>query len=285
MISFLRKLLVMDRRIIYTGLALCMIIPMIVPLGLPVLVGDITRAFYNQIENLEEGALVVIGFEAGPSQQAEFGPMAQCLVRHLAQKKARIVVQSYWAQGCTLFLQWTAAVREEMQLKYGENFVSLGFRAGVTAVMDSARYDYIEAYSDRDDTGLPLSTMPIMEGFNKVSDIDLVIVFTQGSPGIDTYISNWVSLGDVTNIMTCNIAGGVPTATNLYQAGLTQGIIGGMNGAAQYEFLLGKPGGATSGMDGQGLVHLFIIFLVVCGNIAYFTVRRADQQARASINR
>ena len=52
------------------------------------------------------------------------------------------------------------------------------------------------------------------------------------------------------------------------------GMLGGMKGASDYEKLVNKPASATKGMAAQSLVHLFIIFSVVAGNIFHFTAGR-----------
>ncbi|MCL2497073.1 MAG: hypothetical protein FWF06_00485, partial [Symbiobacteriaceae bacterium] len=65
-----------------------------------------------------------------------------------------------------------------------------------------------------------------------------------------------------------------------YQAGMLQGMIGGMSGAAAYEKLTGRLGAATQGLDSQGLGHLVIIVLIIIGNIAYFWLKRLEEQAK-----
>jgi len=47
-----------------------------------------------------------------------------------------------------------------------------------------------------------------------------------------------------------------------------------MKGAADYEKLVGKPDMATKGMAAQSLVHIFIIFSVIAGNVIYFIERK-----------
>ncbi len=70
----------------------------------------------------------------------------------------------------------------------------------------------------------------------------------------------------------------------LLQTGQLVGMLGGLKGAAEYEKLLKDnniPTGrmdATIGMDSQSFVHIYIILIVIIGNIAYFVVRRKKEK-------
>nr|HPR18554.1 hypothetical protein [Candidatus Cloacimonadota bacterium] len=52
------------------------------------------------------------------------------------------------------------------------------------------------------------------------------------------------------------------------------GLLAGLKGAAEYEFLLKSPGTATAGMDAQSLAHLLIIIFIVIGNINYWRAKK-----------
>jgi hypothetical protein len=53
-----------------------------------------------------------------------------------------------------------------------------------------------------------------------------------------------------------------------------RGIIGGLQGASEYEALVEKPGSATLGMPAQSAAHGLIILLLVIGNLGYIVSRR-----------
>jgi hypothetical protein len=57
-----------------------------------------------------------------------------------------------------------------------------------------------------------------------------------------------------------------------------RGIIGGLQGASEYEALIGKPGSATLGMPAQSAAHGLIILLLVIGNLGYIVSRRRKKQ-------
>jgi hypothetical protein len=66
-------------------------------------------------------------------------------------------------------------------------------------------------------------------------------------------------------------------ATDYYpflDTGQLVGLLGGMRGAAEYEVLIEHHDAGVRGMDSQSVIHIFIIVLVVVGNIAYFSSRK-----------
>jgi len=81
-----------------------------------------------------------------------------------------------------------------------------------------------------------------------------------------------------------------PDYIPFYKAGQLFGLAGGMPGSAQYEKLVFPDGPPTSGpAKGERLLatqainvlnlgHLFIIALIVLGNIAFFITRRIEDQ-------
>jgi hypothetical protein len=57
-------------------------------------------------------------------------------------------------------------------------------------------------------------------------------------------------------------------------AGLITGIVGGLKGGSEYEKLLGIRAKASQGMDSQAVIHMFLIIIMVLGNIAYLMTRK-----------
>jgi len=260
---------------------LAIIIPMFSPIGLPLRVQQPTQSFYDTLKVLPPGAVVVVSAETAPAHESEFGPAARALFRQLYTQGNRIVIQAMNnAQGPALILGWTASVREELKMEYGVDYINLGYRPDMQAMLDNARYDYVAAFSDRDMYGVSLSEYPIMEGITKASDVDVVVSF-DASSNTETYVSFWLATGDVQTILGVVVAPNVPGAMVQYNAGLIKGIVGAMGGSAQYEQLVGVLGSATQGMDSQGLGHLVVIILIILGNVGYFIVKKDDEKRRA----
>ncbi len=276
--GLIRRMYNVDRRVIYAILLLAMALPMFFTLGLPINIDTYVEAAYNVVNELPEGSVIWIGCEYSASQIAEIKPMLQAFARLALQKGHYIYIGSAFADGCTTAHNWLQGVFAETGAVNGENYVIFGYRPSFNSTMEAVRSSVVEAMSDRDHYGNKLSDKPIMKHFEKASDIDLVIVFDSGSPGSDDYIAVWRSQGEV-NLMICGATGvELPNQLVKYDAGLLQGVVGGMNGAAQLEKLVGVPGSATKGMDSQGLAHLTIIAFMVIGNIGYLLAKKQDKK-------
>lgn len=274
--SIFEKMYQVDRRIIYAILLLAMVIPMFFTLGLPITIDTYVEDAYKVVNELPAGSVIWVGCEYSASQIAEIKPMLQAFVRLALQKGHYIYIGSSFADGCTTAHNWLQEVFAETKAVNGENYIIFGYRPSFNSTMEAVRSNVVNAMSDRDHYGNKLSDKPIMKHFTKASDIDLVLVFDSGSPGSDDYIAVWRSQGEV-NLMVCGATGvELPNQLVKYDAGLLQGVVGGMNGAAQLEKLVGVPGSATKGMDSQGLAHLTIIAFMIIGNIGYLVSKKQN---------
>ena len=72
-----------------------------------------------------------------------------------------------------------------------------------------------------------------------------------------------------------------PDLYSFFQSKQLAGFLGGLVGAAEYEYLLGIAGPARAGMTVQSLAHFFIIILIVIGNITYFWQRAKSRREAA----
>ena len=53
-------------------------------------------------------------------------------------------------------------------------------------------------------------------------------------------------------------------------SGQLYSVVGGLKGAAEYEALIHHKGGGTRGMMAQTSAHIYVIVLIIIGNIFYF---------------
>ncbi|MCL2498644.1 MAG: hypothetical protein FWF06_08560, partial [Symbiobacteriaceae bacterium] len=232
------------------------------------------------MRSIPEGVVAYLGAEVAASNAAELRPIMVAAAKFMFDLGHRIVIGGFWTDGCTLARAWLTPLFDEMGAVYGEDYVILGYRASVTSVLDTARVDFIDAFSDRDIAGQRLSTMPVMAGLERASDLAYCIIMSPGGPGTATYTTAWRATGEVDLIIDCPTGSMYNSAGNTYQSGLTAGLIGGLNGAAQFEQLIHHPGEATRSMDAQSLGHFTIFGFLVVGNIGFFQMRRKEQMEK-----
>jgi hypothetical protein len=158
----------------------------------------------------------------------------------------------------------------DLGYKDGIDFVALPFMAGDETLYAAMGQDFKSIYGQ----------VPQSELWDSISDIKsfkLVISISGG----DMARMLCAHVGDPHGIkvVACIAAVVLASTQQFFSSGQLSGMVAGMSGAAEYEFMAKVPGKGIAGMDAQSLGHLWIISLVILGNIGYLTTR--DQKERA----
>ncbi len=273
--SIWTRLLSLDRRWIFLGIALAVLIPIItgltLPLGKP---APPTVAVYDYIDALQPGDVVMFAVDYGPSSMPELHPQALAMVRHALEKHLRVLSVSLNVQGTALANDVLQTVGEELGAVDGEDYVNLGFKVGGSAVILGMGEDILTVYPTTAD-GRRTRTLPIMAGVRNYDDIALVIDLAASNiPGA------WIAFAKERYDQDVALGITAIMATDFYpylQSNQIIGLVNGLKGAAEYEALVGLEGEQAPGMLGmsaQSIAHLLIIVLVIVGNIAYFASGR-----------
>jgi hypothetical protein len=252
--------------------ALFTIFPLLIVAKFPTKVSPEARQLFDAINTLPDSSVVMLTFDYYPSTLAETEPMSRAALHHLFRKDCKIVTMTTVPLGGpSIAERVTRELAEEYGKEYGVDYVNLGYKANYVAVLKGMG-SAIEAIYPTDNTGTPLSELAMMKDITNYDDIDFIYVVADN--GIVDY---WISI--VNAQYNIGVGAGVTAvmAPKFYAyvgAGQMTGLLGGMKGAAEYEALVHHPGTATSGMTAQSLVHLFIIFSVIAGNIVFFAQRK-----------
>ncbi|MCJ8345591.1 hypothetical protein MJH12_08620 [bacterium] len=267
MIEFLKNL---DRRYIFILIALSVVIPLMVPLGLPLTPGPEAKSMYKVIDELPEGSKLVLSFDYDPASKAELHPMAEAIIYHAFQKKLKVYAISLYPAGPPMATNAFAKMSKGKDVVYGVDYINLGFYYGPNTGLNQVAVfsqDIKNAFPI-DERKKSVNTYDIMNGFNSLKDADALISISAGDPGVPAYVS-------VANaIHKIKVGAGVTavSAPRFYaymDSGQIFGLLGGLRGAAEYEKLVGIKGKGLSGMDAQSMAHLVIILLIILSNIIY----------------
>jgi hypothetical protein len=287
------KLLNLDRRWLFLLVFLGVALPIIMPIGLPVTTTGSTRAAFEYIEALKPGDYVIISYDYGPSSAPENDPMAEGIMRQCFLKRIPVVIMVlYQLGGLQLANNSIAKVSAEFpNLKYGEDYVNLGYKDGAAAVMKRMGDDIAGAFPT-DVHGTPVSQIPIMKGLRSLRQVSVVVTIATGLIG-----EYWITQAHQQSgvpIIIGPTAVGAPKYYAYLNAGQLVGMLGGMKGAAEYEKLLAarypelgrfykgtRAFTATKGMDAQTVIHAIIIVFIFIGNVAYMSRRAAQRKAAA----
>jgi hypothetical protein len=270
-LSLLEKLQNIDRRWVYLLAWVAVLTPLLNPLGLPVSIGRDSTRYFNYIDDIPDGTTIMVTFDYGVSAMPELYPLTVATFHHLWTRDFKVVVVASWLQGPLVM----DVVLNELQPAesygkvYGEDWVELGWFAqgeiGMAAlgndIWETLPIDYIE--------NEPTSSFPIMQNIKTAADIDLIISFETGTPGLPEWVRQWNVPYGTDIIMGC-IGVMVPEVAPYLQTGQCKALIPGLTASAEYELLLKRPGLAIAGVDAISMSHLLVIVLVIVGNAAYF---------------
>jgi len=258
-----------DYRWIYMLLIIAVSWPLLFPIGLPVPVSKSTRMAFDTIEKLPSGSLVAVSSVLSGGNWPDLGPPEMALVQHLFKKKMKIVFI-----GC---VDETPTIRESTLLprinKYdaqiGVDYVNLGFIAGAPDVAEAAFATSLRKVLTVDFRGKPLDELPIMKGVNTLADFKLVIHIGMAEDPVRQYYTPFKIplIVGVYGMMG-------PHYIPYLEAGQLSGMIVGLRGAAEYEYLVGFVGEGLMGSDALSITHLLVAICIIAGNLAFLYTTR-----------
>jgi hypothetical protein len=272
---FWERLASVDRRVLYLLLSLSVALPLILKPKTKVRVSEPVRQAYETVDKLPAGSVMMISIDYDPSSAPEVQPMLIALLHHAFRNNVKVMVSGQLPLGLPLAGIALTQVAPLENKVYGKDYVNLGYRPGYTALMVGIGRE-IRDYYNADYKGVPIDSFEFMRSVHTYRDIGLLVDLAHGATA-DAWVQFAGGRYNVPIIVGCT---GV-NAPNLYQylhAGQIKGIIGGLQGAAEYETLIEKPGSATLGMPAQSWGHGLIILLLIIGNIGFLLSRKKKEK-------
>jgi len=272
-VEFMKRFDQINPRFIYLLLAVVVIFPILKPIGLAISIDQqLTQPVFDWIEGLSPGDIVFFDAAYSGGSDSELGPQLRAWFAHCMKKGVKVVGVAQWEAGSALAYSSIKTVAARLMERgisavEGVDWVMVGFKGGGQPVFRAMQDDFWKACGNVDWTGKDFSEIPLLARVKKwdTETTKGLIIFSAGSPGIPTYTTYFPNhplyVGDV----AVQVAG----TSNLLRSGQVKGILPGLAGAAQYEILMGEPGLSVKLMDAQSMGHLWIIILVILGNIGY----------------
>src|SRR5512139_31428 len=119
-----------DRRYLYILVFVVVSIPLLNPLNLPIPIGEHARRFYDKVESLSAGDIVIISFDYGPSTRPENYPQSAASLFHAKERGCKIVALAFWSSGAPIgeeLLRGTYGSDFPNIPEYGTEVVYLGY--------------------------------------------------------------------------------------------------------------------------------------------------------------
>jgi hypothetical protein len=230
-----------------------------------------TQKMFNYIDSLPSGSIVMFSFDHEASALPEIKPLALALLRHSFSKGHRIIGVALMAEGTAVGYRLMETVAGEYGKQYGSDFAYLGFKPQFIAAILSMGESIPKTFP-RDYLGTPVEQIPLLKNVRAYSDLAGVISISDGN-----LATHWIEYGHARFNVTVSAAvtAAMVTSYDPYlSSGQLNAMVSGLRGAAEYEQLIKIGGGGQRGMMAQSVSHLYVLALIVIGNIMYFTARR-----------
>lgn len=280
----LQRLDQLDRRWIFLAMLLTVAVPILTRTAIPERPTPLSKSLFDKLEELPEGAKILIVIDYEPPTEGELAPMTTAFLRHCCLKRHKIYLFTLWPTGLPLIDQNIRKTIDgefgALGLKYGEDYVNLGFRPGNEVAIKILAQDLRELIST-DNAGTRLDDLPMMRDIHNVGDFDVVIDVSAGFPGGKEWVQYAGTAGDLQLAVGCT--GVMVPQMAPYYPNQIVGLLAAIKGAAEYESALADTypdqvsltnSPATQRMGPQFWAHLLMVALIVLGNAIYFSARR-----------
>lgn len=181
MMSFGEKIMTLDKRWIWLALLFAYVIPVIQPLAIPVPVSRETRIAYDKIESLPAGSVIGVDCSMFMRYYPEMGASTAALIKHGFRKNLKFVVWCIDSPEGAPFWEMAVADAKPVNKKYGEDWVNIGFIAGVEAAEASVMRD-IHGTTPKDYFGNQVAALPLTKNVKSSQDLNLVVVILSNQP-------------------------------------------------------------------------------------------------------
>ena len=256
-----------------------LIIPVLRPLGLPVPVGAPAADYIKAIQEIPPGSNVLFFQEMSGSGWDEVKGGYTSTLKYLWSRKINVVIIAALSDAAPPD-QWgiNYANPARFGVKYGENYVNLGYIPG-EEVMVAALRDSIKAATSVDYLGTPLGNIPLMQKVDSYKDVSAIIVSFSSGTSMDKYVRQWYATHPEIPQLWMTASGNEMSAVSYWVGKMAKGYLSGPTGCAAMEGFIGEPGLAAKITDMKNLASIPTLVLVVIGNIAYFGRKRSRRES------
>jgi hypothetical protein len=275
--TFYDKLLNIDERIIYVILFFILAIPLLYPIGLPLVITEQPMATFDYIENMEPGSIVVYGYDASAITYMDQGPAAKAILRHLLlQDDVKVIGLTIGPEGEQFWERDIVDVAPPGK-EYGEDYVWLGFIAGYETGVASALANPEKTFGGKDAYGNNFADLELMGEFNSGEDVDLFVTMSLGANGFFAWLRQAADKYNK-DFIVAPLGGEAGTYASFLASGQVNSWVAGTRQAAEYQLLLQQGYGITPGpvvatMDAQSIGHLFSMALIIFTNLVFLIKR------------
>jgi hypothetical protein len=255
---------------------ICMVIPVLVPLNLPIGVPTMTQEFYDYILDLPEGSAVIYMSQLGGFNYGDLAPLCAATLKLVqnAPNNLKVIMVFQGSSGAFFWdiMKNTYEIELPPDKVYGVDYVEFDFYIGGERGWATTCDDFRAMFpTDRFDT--PVEDLPIMEGIYTASDWDLLL-FPNSWSGLMDYIIRH-AYGRYQVPILIMPAGMSAMSAAAYYPHVSPGMPIGAGGGAQLEKLQGYKSWGTTIADAFSLMSALTVILGCMMIIGDYMERRS----------
>lgn len=270
------------RRTVFLFVGIGVVLPFFMAIEQRIQLSPEVESLYNAVLELKPGSKVLVSFDYDPPSAPELQPMAESFFLLCFQRDLKVIIMGLWPQGpqqAEMALQKIMQYPEiaEKNLQYGLDYVNLGFQTGNEFVIQRMGGDF-QSMFQTDYYGTPYDSLPLVRNITNFENIDFGFNLSAGYPGTYEWVQIAVDRYGV-ELGAGNTAVQAPMMYPYLRANQLVGLLGGLNGAAEFEKVTGFKGKGTKFMVSQSFSHVIVIAFIVIGNAAFFLGEKRREKA------
>jgi len=246
-----------------------------ISIPIPMLIGPITRDFYNEIQKLPPGSVVAW------AQNCAFGAYMtkrdayRAVIYHSFDRGLKTILYSFDPDAPQLnaALMAYCNVEKKYGAVYGRDYVIFPFLAGEETAMAAVASDTRVLKTDL--FGNDIETLPLMANVRSMKDIALTINDAGSFTFVEMWIRQWPAKYGNRALNTMVFA----TVAPVYGV-YVHGALDGVRGYAEYERLTGYLGVDLISMNARNLQGLAVFIVVGLGNMSWAIARYRKREVK-----
>jgi len=270
-----------ERRVVFLFVGIAVVLPFFMNIEQKIQLSPEVETLYDAVMELKPGSKVLVSLDYDPPSAPELQPMAESFFMLCFERDLKVIIMGLWPQGpqqAELALQRILEYPQiaEKNLTYGEDYVNLGFQTGNEFVIQRMGGSFKSMFQT-DYYGNQYDSLPLVKNITNFSNIDFGFNLSAGYPGTIEWVQIAVDRYGVP-LGAGNTAVQAPQVYPYVRSGQLTGLLGGLNGAAEFEKVTGVLGKGTKFMVSQSFSHVIVIAFIIIGNAAYFLGERRGKK-------
>lgn len=272
---------IFGRRTVFIFVGIAVVLPFFMTVEQEIRLSPEVKSLHDAVMKLKPGSKVLVSLDYDPPSAPELQPMAESFFLLCLRRDLKIIIMGLWPQGpqqAEIALQKVFSYPEiaAKNLKYGVDYVNLGYQVGNEFVIQRMGGSFKSMFQT-DYYGTPYDSLPLVRNVTNFSNIDFSFNLSAGYPGTVEWVQVAVDRYGVT-LGAGNTAVQAPQMYPYLRAGQLVGLLGGLNGAAEFEKVTDVLGKGTKFMVSQSFTHVIVIAFIIIGNAAYFLGERRQKK-------